>query len=301
MSAGFRAGLRAGLPFALAGGLLAASFGVLARDVGMPGWAAVAMSAIVFAGSAQIAALSILGGGGNLGSAIGAAALMNSRFLPMGIAIGPSLPGGPVSRAAQGQAVVDASWAIASDGEGGFDRHKLFGSSAIQYVSWVTGTAVGVFGGSALGDPRTLGLDAIYPAFFVALMIAEARSGRAIGVAALGALVAFLLVPVAPPGVPCSSPRWRPCSGWCGGELADDVEPDHRLCADHRDDQGRRPVALGGRELPAWFSAIVMMMAPALFAALVVTQALADGEKWAVGADTVGVALAAWRRGGARR
>jgi branched chain amino acid efflux pump len=58
------------------------------------------------------------------------------------------------------------------------------------------------------------------------------------------------------------------------------------------------PVALGGRELPPWFSSIVAMMAPALFAALVVTQALADGRDWAVGADTAGVALAglaAWR------
>ena len=58
------------------------------------------------------------------------------------------------------------------------------------------------------------------------------------------------------------------------------------------------PVALGGRELPPWFSSIVAMMAPALFAALVVTQALAEGREWAVGADTVGVALAgiaAWR------
>ena len=58
------------------------------------------------------------------------------------------------------------------------------------------------------------------------------------------------------------------------------------------------PVALGGRDLPLWFSGVVAMMAPALFAALVVTQALADGRHWAVGADTVGVALAglaAWR------
>ena len=58
------------------------------------------------------------------------------------------------------------------------------------------------------------------------------------------------------------------------------------------------PVALGGRELPGWFSSIVAMMAPALFAALVVTQALANGGKWALGADTVGVAVAgvaAWR------
>jgi predicted branched-subunit amino acid permease len=201
-AAAFRAGVRAGIPFALAGGLLAASFGVLADDVGMPGWAAVLMSAIVFGGSAQIAALSIMGGGGGLGSAIGAAALMNSRFLPMGIAIGPSLPGGPVARAAQGQPVVDASWALASDGEGGFDRHVMFGSSAIQYVTWVSGTALGVLFGSALGDPRDLGVDAIYPAFFLALMIAEIRSGRALGVAAAGALIAFVLIPVAPAGVP---------------------------------------------------------------------------------------------------
>jgi predicted branched-subunit amino acid permease len=201
-AARFRAGVRAAVPFALAGGLLAASFGVLANDVGMPGWAAIAMSAIVFAGSAQIAALTILGGGGSLGSAIGAAALMNSRFLPMGIAIGPGLPGGPVARAAQGQTVVDASWALASDGEGGFDRYVLFGSSAIQYTTWVSGTAAGVLFGSALGDPRDLGLDAIYPAFFLALMIAEIRSGRAAGVAAAGALIAFALVPVAPAGVP---------------------------------------------------------------------------------------------------
>lgn len=201
-AAAFRAGVRAAIPFALAGGLLAASFGVLAHDVGMPGWAAIVMSAIVFAGSAQIAALSIIGGGGGLGSAIGAAALMNSRFLPMGIAIGPSLPGRPLVRAAQGQTIVDASWALASDGEGGFDRHVLFGSTAIQYVTWVSGTALGVAFGSALGDPRDLGVDAIYPAFFLALMIAEIRNGRALGVAAAGALIAFALIPVAPAGVP---------------------------------------------------------------------------------------------------
>ena len=56
--------------------------------------------------------------------------------------------------------------------------------------------------------------------------------------------------------------------------------------------KGAGPVALGGRELPAWFSAIVELMAPALFAALVVTQVLADGRDLGVGADTAGVALA---------
>jgi branched-subunit amino acid transport protein len=62
--------------------------------------------------------------------------------------------------------------------------------------------------------------------------------------------------------------------------------------------KGIGPVALGGRELPGWFAGIVAMMAPALFAALVVTQTLADGREWGVGADTAGVAVAgvaAWR------
>jgi branched-subunit amino acid transport protein len=62
--------------------------------------------------------------------------------------------------------------------------------------------------------------------------------------------------------------------------------------------KGIGPLALGGRELPAWFAAVVALMAPALFAALVVTQALANGRELGVGADTAGVALAgvaAWR------
>ncbi len=62
--------------------------------------------------------------------------------------------------------------------------------------------------------------------------------------------------------------------------------------------KGIGPLALGGRELPLWFTSVVILLAPALFAALVATQALADGEQLTVGADTVGVAaggLVAWR------
>jgi predicted branched-subunit amino acid permease len=159
----FRDGLRAGVPVALAGSVLAMSFGVLAGDVGMPGWTAILMSAIVFAGSAQIAALGIIGAGGTLGAALGAAALMNSRFLPMGVAFAPSLPGGPLKRAAQGQTVVDVSLVIAEDGDGGFDRNLLFGSTAAQYVGWVTGTIAGVLAGPVLGDPQALALIPIAP------------------------------------------------------------------------------------------------------------------------------------------
>jgi predicted branched-subunit amino acid permease len=91
---------------------------------------------------------------------------------------------------------------MASRGDGTFDRWFLFGSTAPQYVTWVLGTTVGALSGGILGDPDKLGLDAIYPTFFLALLFAELRSGRAKSVAALGALIALVLVPIAPPGLP---------------------------------------------------------------------------------------------------
>ncbi len=200
--AAFTRGVREGVPFAMAGGLLALSFGVVAQGAGLSATAAVVMSAIVFAGSAQFTAIAIVAQGGTVGAAVAAAALMNSRFLPMGVALAPSLPGGPLKRALQGQTVVDASWALASRGDGTFDRWLLFGSSSVQYVTWTLGTVVGAIWGEGLGDPETLGLDAIYPAFFLGLLIKEVRDGRALGVAALGALIALVLVPFAPAGVP---------------------------------------------------------------------------------------------------
>ena len=59
------------------------------------------------------------------------------------------------------------------------------------------------------------------------------------------------------------------------------------------------PVLLGGRELPPWFSRVIVLMAPARLSALVVTSVFATGRSWSVGAHTVGVGVAAlmlWRR-----
>jgi 4-azaleucine resistance transporter AzlC len=195
-------GVRLGLPFAAAGFLLSMSFGILAREAGMPALAAIVMSAIVFAGSAQFAALSVITAGGGVAAAVLAAALMNSRFLPMGIAIAPSLPGGPLKRAVQGQPLVDASWALSARGDGTFDRWLMFGTSVPQYVTWLSGTILGVYAGQVLPEARTLGLDALFPAFFLALLLIELRERRARPVALAGALVALALVPVAPAGIP---------------------------------------------------------------------------------------------------
>jgi predicted branched-subunit amino acid permease len=118
----YLAGARAALPFALATLVLGISFGVLARSLGWGTLAPIVFSVIAFSGSAQFAVASVLGSGGGALPAIAAAALLNARFGPMGVAVAPHLKGGPLRRALEGQAVVDASWALASRGEGRFDR-----------------------------------------------------------------------------------------------------------------------------------------------------------------------------------
>jgi predicted branched-subunit amino acid permease len=197
----YRHGLRAGIGFGAAAFVVGVSFGVVAEPL-MGGVAAVAMSALVFAGSAQFGATAVLASGGDPATAIATGAMLNARFLPMGVAAAASLRGGPLRRALEGQAVVDASWALAARGEGGFDREALLGGTLPQYPGWVLGTLVGVLFGGALGDPESLGLDAIFPAFFLGLLAAELGRRHAVAVALLGGAIALALTPLLPPGLP---------------------------------------------------------------------------------------------------
>jgi 4-azaleucine resistance transporter AzlC len=218
----FRAGIRIGIPLAAASLLLGISFGVLAEPV-MGEVEPIIMSAIVFAGSAQFAATAVLADGGGATAAIVAGTLLNARFLPMGIALAPSVRGRPLWRALVGQAIIDASWALASRGGGRFDVHYMLGATIVNYPAWVAGTAIGALAGGALGDPSDLGLDAVFPAFFLGLLAYELRGGfsserrrreardfrraegprySSVGAALVGAAVALALTPFAPPGVP---------------------------------------------------------------------------------------------------
>jgi 4-azaleucine resistance transporter AzlC len=199
---GYRAGARAGIPFAVATLVLGISFGVLARSLGWGIIAPIVFSVIAFSGSAQFAVAAVLGAGGGAVAAIIAAVLLNARFGPMGVAIAPYLKGGPFRRALEGQAVIDASWALASRGGGRFDREFMIGATIPQGAAWIVGTAVGALGGNFIGSPERLGLDVIFPAFFLVLLAEELRDARAVAVALLAAGLALVLVPFTPPGVP---------------------------------------------------------------------------------------------------
>ena len=198
-----RAGAVTAVPLAVAVGLFGVSFGVLsASSGGMGALPAIVMSATTFAGSAQFAAASILASGGGPIAAIAAALLLNARYLPIGVSVARALSGGPLLRFLKAQLVVDESWAIAARGDGHFDPGRLMGAGIVLWLAWVGGTIVGVIGGEALGDPAALGLDAAFPALFLALLAPQLRSRTALSVAILGAAIAVVLTPFTPPGVP---------------------------------------------------------------------------------------------------
>lgn len=198
----YRDGARAVAPLAVAVIGFGISYGVLARSAGFGWLAPIVMSTTTFAGSAQFAAVSVLGDGGTVGAAVTAALLLNARYGPIGVSVAPWLRGSITSRFLRAQLVVDESWAIAAEGEGRFDPRVLVGAGLVLYAGWIVGTAIGSIGGEALGDPSVMGLDAAFPALFLALLVPQLRGRRPLQAALLGAGIALLLTPAAPAGVP---------------------------------------------------------------------------------------------------
>lgn len=196
-----RDGVRTGLPLALAPLLFSASFGLLAVDAGMGWLGAIVMSATTFGGSAQFAAASILEDGGGALAAIVAAILLNARYVPLSLAVASIFPGSRKRRLVEAQLIVDESWALSGRSSGRFEYGVLAGVGVLFYVLWVGGTAVGTIVGDLL-DPEAIGLDAAFPALFLALLAPYLRSRRALITALVAGTITLGLLPFAPAGVP---------------------------------------------------------------------------------------------------
>lgn len=217
--------MRLTLPLGIAVLGFGVSYGVLARSAGMGWLAPLVMSATTFAGSAQFAAASVMGAGGGVAAAVLAAVLLNARYAPIGVTVAPYMRGSWWSRVIQAQLVVDESWAIASEGEGRFNPRVLVGAGLTIYVAWVAGTALGVAFGRFIGDPARLGLDAAFPALFLALLVPQLGTRDAKMAAVLGATIALALTPFTPPGVPIICAGVACLIGLRRRDLEDEPEP----------------------------------------------------------------------------
>ena len=209
----FSHGARKVAPFSIAVLGFGMSFGVLARPTMGP-VAPIVMSLTTFAGSAQFAAASILASGGTLAAAAVAAVLLNARYGPIGVSVAPSLRGPRFSRFLRAQLVVDETWALSADGRGGHDPGIIVGAGLVLYAAWVVGTAVGVVFGDLIGDPARLGLDAAFPALFLALLVPNLDRPHATSATILGAAIALALTPITPLGVPIIAAALACLIGW---------------------------------------------------------------------------------------
>ena len=249
------------------------------------------MSATTFAGSAQFAVASILGVGGGIASAIVAATLLNARYAPISVSVAPIFVGGRLRRLFESQLIVDESWALSRRPDGRHDRRLLVGAGLVLYACWVGGTAIGAFAGDALGDPASLGPRRRFPG-------ALPRPPRPAGSLATGTRRRRARRndrPRPPPRRPGGRPDRRG-----GGGVS------HRLETTVSDVwiviaivgaatialKAVGPVLLGGKPLPKHLTGVVALLAPALLAALVVTQVAGGDEEIVLDARLVGLGAA---------
>jgi 4-azaleucine resistance transporter AzlC len=197
---GFAEGARLAIGPAAATLALGVSFGAAAAAAGWGIAAPTFFSAFGFSGSAQFSLLTTLHTG-SVVAAVAAAFLINARYLVMGIALNDSLNGGRPWRALQAQALVDASFMVAHKGGGRFDVPRLVGATAVQWLCWVVGTLAGLLLQPEPELMKQLGIDVIFPAFFLLLVLDEVRGNRRAAVAALlGAAISGALLLVTEPG-----------------------------------------------------------------------------------------------------
>jgi 4-azaleucine resistance transporter AzlC len=187
----------------LAVGVYGISFGVLAVTAGLSTLQACVMSMLVFTGASQLAFVGVLAAGGGALAAMGPAAMLALRNAAYGLSLAPILSGRLRERAVLAQLVIDETTAMAQAQADRREARRAFLATGVAvWVCWNAGTLAGALLGSGLGDPGAFGLDAMFPAAFLALLAPQLRRAGAPVAALSGALIAVCLVPVAPAGVP---------------------------------------------------------------------------------------------------
>jgi 4-azaleucine resistance transporter AzlC len=187
----------------VATGVYGISFGVLAVGAGLSAAQACAMSLLAFTGGSQFAYIGVIAAGGSAVTAVVNALLLGVRNTAYGLSLASLLRGSWPRRALAAQLVIDESTAMARAQDGEQDARGAFWlTGASVFVCWNLGTLGGALAGGGLGDPARYGLDAMFPAAFLALLAPQLRQPGAPRAALAGALIAALLLPLTPAGVP---------------------------------------------------------------------------------------------------
>jgi len=174
-------------------------FGVLAVDSGMAPWLAIAMSAVVFAGTAQFAALPMIALGLPPAAIVATAAIVCARFLALAAALAPYLRHFAWwERLLYGAHLTSTTFAlhVAILPQRAVSRAELFAANLTGYAVWVAAAAFGAVVGARVGDLDRFGIDFAMPAMFLALTVSMIRDRCHAAAAATGGVATVVLVAV---------------------------------------------------------------------------------------------------------
>jgi predicted branched-subunit amino acid permease len=199
-----RSVVRNALGVGLAVGAYGVAFGAASVAAGLSVTQTCLLSLLAFTGGTQFAIVGVVAGGGTLAAALSSGLLLASRNTLYAMRLAPVLKVRGLRRLLAALGTIDETTAMAvAQPEPALSRLAFWSTFAGVWSFWNLATLLGAAGTSALGDPNRFGLDAVVPAAFLALLAPRLRSGAierrvAIG----GAVIAGLLIPIAPPGVP---------------------------------------------------------------------------------------------------
>lgn len=173
----FLAGLKNTLPLLVGVFPFGVIFGALALTSGLSPGATMAMSAFVFAGSAQFIAATLVGSGAQVWLIILTTFVVNLRHLLYSVTFTPHLKHLPTRwQAPLAFWLTDESFVVTSQryqqADHSLHKHWFFLGSAISmYTTWQTSTLIGLLAGQTIPDPLSWGLDFALPVTFIGMLI----------------------------------------------------------------------------------------------------------------------------------
>jgi 4-azaleucine resistance transporter AzlC len=210
-----RDGLRDIAPVAIAALPIGLLFGAIAVAKGLSPLEVVLMSALVYAGGAQFAAIETWVQPAPIVVLAFATLLINLRHVLMGASLAPKMRATRLQKLLGFYVLTDEAWALAE--RRSIDRPVTMAywlaMAAVLPLTWVGSSAAGAVLGSFLGDPARLGADFAFTALFIGLVAGFGRSRVTLVTIAVSAAVAALVYKAV--GAP-----WHVAAGAVAGIMA---------------------------------------------------------------------------------
>ena len=221
-------GFRVGQPLGIAAFVYGVAFGLVAHQASISIAEALLMSAVVYSGSAQLAAVSVINqstswASANLWLLAVTIMIVNARYVLYGAAMRPWLASvSPLKCYSSLFILGDGNWILSmkAHADGERDAGFFLGSGLAMFTPWLVGTLIGASVGSLVPNPRALGLDFLLVAFSAAAAVAMSKSRNDVWTVAAAAASALAVQQMAPGGWPIVAAgiigaivgylRWKP-------------------------------------------------------------------------------------------